>query len=753
MGFTRIADVISSAITRKPSTNQILPDSIPLEGGSSHVLVHPEHKNYLRFSSSAQDFSTYNGFEKEKDIDGSARHAMLPRSLENENGSSSFSKERMSPRNSVIWKKWVRTVVCVICFVLSVALICFGLIYYGNHLSREASRYYVVLDCGSTGTRVYVYESSVEHKNDGSLPFVLRSLPKESQGTSQGGRAYQRMETEPSLDKLVHNVSGLRGALRPLLQWAEEKIPEKAHKDTSLFLYATAGVRRLPDPHSKWLLKNAWLILQNSSFVCRREWVKTITGMEEAYYGWVALNYQMGMLGSIPAKETFGALDLGGSSLQVTFETKKPLQDETSLNLSIGAVNHHLTAYSLSGYGLNDAFDKSVVQLLKKLPGITRENLNNGKLEVKHPCLQTGYKEKYMCSHCASLNQEVGSPLLGEGNRSKGAKAGIAVELIGAPQWKECSALAKITVNLSEWSTSDPGIDCAMQPCALKASLPQPRGQFFAISGFFVVFRFFNLSSEATLDDVLQKGQEFCEKTWQIAKNSVPPQPFIEQYCLRAPYIVSLLREGLHITDRQVVVGSGRITWTLGVALLEAGGALSTGMDIHSYSILHMKMNRTFIFVMAFMSVMFLICALTRVGNGMRRAFRRSYLPLFKSNNTTTSSVLNITSPFKFQRWSPINSGDARMKMPLSPTIAGSQDRPFSMGHGLGGSSVQLMEYSLRPSSGSVSHSYSSGTLGQTHIESSSWNPNRSQMRLQSRRSQSREDLNSSVAEAHLGIV
>ncbi|PIA58943.1 hypothetical protein AQUCO_00400064v1 [Aquilegia coerulea] len=739
MAFTKIADIVSAATSRvtnpraPPSGSSILPPSEGLDHG--YGFAYPEQKNYMRSSSSLQDFSTYRGLDPEKDdFDLRAERSALSRSLDRENGGLSFSKEKLPQGNSIIRRKWFRAITCILGLVLAFSLIFFCVKYFSNHFSQEASRYYVVLDCGSTGTRVYVYESSIDHKKGGTLPIVLRSLPKgQGPSNSQGGRAYQRMETEPGFDKLVHNISGLRGAIGPLLQWAEEKIPKKAHKDTSLFLYATAGVRRLQQSHSKWLLKNAWSILRNSSFTCRREWVKTITGMEEAYFGWVALNYQMGMLGSLPAKPTFGALDLGGSSLQVTFETKELVQDETSLNLSIGAINHHLNAYSLSGYGLNDAFEKSVVHLLKKHPGITDANLINGKLQLKHPCLQTDYKEKYICSQCASLNQEVGSPLIGEGKKSKGAKSGIAIELLGAPQWQECIAVAKVAVNLSEWSKLSPGIDCEMQPCALSASLPRPRGQFFAMSGFFVVFRFFNLSSEATLDDVLQKGQEFCEKPWKIAKNSVSPQPFIEQYCFRAPYIVSLLREGLHITDGQVVIGSGSITWTLGVALLKAGGTSSARMDMHSYSILHLKMKPTVLFLSVFMSLVFLICAISCVSNWMPRFFRRPYLPLFRNSSATTTSVLNIPSPFTFQRWSPINSGDARIKMPLSPTIARSQHRPFSMGHGLGGSSIQLMESSLYPSSGNVSHSYSSGSLGQ--------------MRLQSRRSQSREDLNSSMAD------
>lgn len=102
---------------------------------------------------------------------------------------------------------------------------------------------------------------------------------------------------------------------------------------------------------------------------------------------------------------------------------------------------------------------------------------------------------------------------------------------------------------------------------------------------------------------------------------------------------------------------------------------------------------------------------------------------------------------------------DERIKMPLSPTVAGSRGSPFGLGRGFGDNNggIQLVGSSLYPSSSGVSHSYSSNSLGQVQFDSSGsnmgafWPPNRSQMRLQSRRSQSREDLNSSVVEAHLG--
>ncbi|KAJ4963288.1 hypothetical protein NE237_023227 [Protea cynaroides] len=751
------------------SSASLLPPAGPDSGFST---VHPGQKYNLRPSSSLQDISKYGGLDQEESdfdlvIKKTASRAKLPHPLQRESAGASFSKEKVLPGIPFLRKKWVRGIVALMCLVILFFFIYLSAKYLSTYWSQEASKFYVVLDCGSTGTRVYVYKSSIDHKKDGSLPIILRSLPEGTKRKSiaLSGRAYRRMETEPGFDKLVHNASGLKAVIKPLLQWAEKQIPKRSHKSTSLFLYATAGVRRLQNSDSQWLLDKAWSILRNSSFLCQRDWVKVISGMEEAYYGWIALNYHMGMLGSEPSKVTFGALDLGGSSLQVTFETKEQVKGETGLNINIGAVSHQLSAYSLSGYGLNDAFDKSVVYLLKKLSGISNADLVNGKVELKHPCLQTGYTEKYICSQCASLNQESGSPLMaGSGsplmagrNLGKGGKPGIAVRLVGAPQWEECSALAKVAVNLSEWSDSNPGIDCELQPCALSDSLPRPHGKFYAMSGFFVVFRFFNLSSEATLDDVLEKGQEFCEKTWEVARNSVVAQPFIEQYCFRAPYVVSLLREGLHITDSQVLIGSGSITWTLGVALLEAGGSLSTRIALQSYRILQMKISPTILIVLVIVSLIFLACALSYVGNWIPRFFRRPYLPLFRHNSASATSVLNISSPFRFRRWSPINTGDGRVKMPLSPTIAHSQQKPFSMGHSLGDHSIQLIESSLHPTTSNVSHSYSSGSLGQMQFDNggagSFWAPHRSQMRLQSRRSQSREDLNSSLAEAHIAKV
>ncbi|XP_031495646.1 probable apyrase 7 [Nymphaea colorata] len=693
----------------------------------------------MRLSSSLQDLSTYSNTNIE---DGhcdrasdtcTAHPKFVSADVQREIASSSFSKEKGLPSSLFTSKKWMAITTMLFCIFLFVLSLYICARYFNTFQSPRYSQYSIILDSGSTGTRVYVYEWLPDkNRRHGHLPLSIKSLPKDPQKRPimRNGRAYHRMETEPGFDKLVHNISRLKSAIHPLIQWAEKQVPKGAHRSTPLYLYATAGLRRLPSADSKWLLDNAWKILKGSSFICQRGSVKIISGMEEAYYGWIALNYKMKTLGFGKSKSTFGSLDLGGSSLQVTFETQDILHGRTSLNLSIGEAKHHLSAYSLSGYGLNDAFDKSVVFLLNKHVKSIKKKTND-KIALDHPCLHTGYRERYACRSCAVTDQG-GIPLADRKTIQRKA-SGITVELHGLPDWEGCVSLAKSTVNLSEWFHVTAGMDCSKKPCALTDDLPQPFGQFFAMSGFFVVFKFFNLTSKVSLNDVMLKGHEFCSKTWEVAKNSVAPQPFIEQYCFRAPYIVSLLRDGLHIDDNRISISSGSITWTLGVALTEAGKILSRPTDFQGYSVFPQKFSPAILITIMFISLAVIVALICYTGKGDSRCFHGSYLPL----------ALGL-------------SGDGRVKTPLSPTAAGPEELRFGKSHGLSNANISLIESLPCRSIHGVAHSFSTSSLGQMPLENNGrpvWLPHRSQMRFQSRRTQSREDLSFSFAEAHMGMV
>ena len=139
-----------------------------------------------------------------------------------------------------------------------------------------------------------------------------------------------------------------------------------------------------------------------------------------------------------------------GKQLEVTFEPGEETKGEYAVKFNIGSVEHQLYAYSLPAYGLNDAFEKSVIMLHKKLSERSNEELrffnNQMILQIKHPCLQAGYRQSYHCSKC--YPNQAGSPQNGRRITRKEI-SGTEIELVGDPDWAECQALAKSTVNAS----------------------------------------------------------------------------------------------------------------------------------------------------------------------------------------------------------------------------------------------------------------------------------------------------------------
>ncbi|KAF6137416.1 hypothetical protein GIB67_036453 [Kingdonia uniflora] len=79
----------------------------------------------------------------------------------------------------------------------------------------------------------------------------------------------------------------------------------------------------------------------------------------------IDLEIDMGVAGALQPR-SLQRENWGSSFLKLTFEANEPVKDETSLNTYIGSINHHLSAYSLSSYGLNDAFDKSRPSLMMR---------------------------------------------------------------------------------------------------------------------------------------------------------------------------------------------------------------------------------------------------------------------------------------------------------------------------------------------------------------------------------------------------
>lgn len=197
-------------------------------------------------------------------------------------------------------------------------------VVYLLRLHTSGPDYVLVIDAGSSGTRIYAYTWEESGSEGGGMP-KLTLLPPEAAPNKvprralPSKRAYKRVETEPGLDAFVRDAAGLEHqCLGPLLEWAAAVVPYSAWKHTPVFLFGTAGLRRLNDADQGLVMENARKILSRSGLRFSPSWARILTGTDEGTFGWIALNLMAGSLAGDGSK-TLGMLDLGGSSLEVAF--------------------------------------------------------------------------------------------------------------------------------------------------------------------------------------------------------------------------------------------------------------------------------------------------------------------------------------------------------------------------------------------------------------------------------------------------
>ncbi|KAL5547426.1 hypothetical protein UlMin_002657 [Ulmus minor] len=364
-------------------------------------------------------------------------------------------------------------------FKMSIIFVVVVLLFLGAHLGfqlgkggvvSKGSYFSVVVNCGSTGTRVNVYEWVGISRNERDLPILLHSYPDNLTKSSLWKRSckYHCMQTEPGLYKFVGNSSGVRLSLEPLISWAELIVPLERHSSTPIFVLVDVEVA-----------------VKEHLFSYRKSWIRVLSGKEEAYYGWVALNYK-GRFMNHSRLPTLGLLDLGGSSLQVVMEVDGVKEDTHYVRSKLGFIEHHILAYSLPAFGLNKAFDRTVV-LLSHTEAL--RDSSGGTLELRHPCFGFDFVHNYTCSEKCKSNAKTEYPCF---------------YLVGVPNWDKCKILARAA------PTNSSSLDWSWLTAAE------------------------NYKAKLCLD----RGQHLCSRSWTNSQND----------CFRVPYMASVIEEALYVS-------------------------------------------------------------------------------------------------------------------------------------------------------------------------------------------------------------
>ena len=206
--------------------------------------------------------------------------------------------------------------------------------YDGPPVAGYGTQHALMIDAGSQGTRIHVYEFEsriLSHHEEIVEAVKGRKLSYPTTDTRWTNRK------EPGLDVFgfvldeVEMRNQLEFYLNPLLEFAQEVLANKKDhwSQYPIYLKATGGLRTLPTPYRLRLMEAVRSLFQDKSFnpfFFEEEHARVISGEEEAIYGWTAVNFVKGTLikysqgtGSVLSPNlTYGVLEVSENGLPTT---------------------------------------------------------------------------------------------------------------------------------------------------------------------------------------------------------------------------------------------------------------------------------------------------------------------------------------------------------------------------------------------------------------------------------------------------
>ncbi|CAF1125584.1 unnamed protein product [Rotaria sp. Silwood1] len=219
--------------------------------------------------------------------------------------------------------------------------------------------YVLVLDAGSTGTRLHVYKFHASTDSENGDTFVLKS------------EIFK--EHKPGLSSFADQVHKAEEQINNLLKIADKEVSRFKHRGTPLVLRATAGLRLLNETKQKLLLDAVSNTFNQYGFYRPKMDIAVMNETEEGIDAWLTLVY---LKGEQFYASRIAALDLGGGSTQITYN---PSLSNTSLAEKLNLL---LKAQQPIQPGEINAFRDLINKKKKEMPRI---DVNQADLEEIKP--------------------------------------------------------------------------------------------------------------------------------------------------------------------------------------------------------------------------------------------------------------------------------------------------------------------------------------------------------------------------------
>ena len=210
----------------------------------------------------------------------------------------------------------------------------------------ESAEYALIIDAGSSGSRIHLYQW--QHDDDAPISLIEEiPLGKECKKTEPG-------LVDPLVDDdSCRQSSDIGELLEPLINCARSELDDRVEdpKEIPLYLMATAGMRLCRsenEPRHDEIMGQVRAHLEGTPFDLRD--ASTIEAKEEALYAWVAANYQNLSLRTKTENGTIGILELGGASGQIAFVPLDPKPEDTEV-VHIAGSKYKVYARGYDGVG------------------------------------------------------------------------------------------------------------------------------------------------------------------------------------------------------------------------------------------------------------------------------------------------------------------------------------------------------------------------------------------------------------------
>ena len=408
--------------------------------------------------------------------------------------------------------------------------------------------YSIVIDAGSKGSRLVIFKWQPET----NTPREKIQIP-----VTVGVKA-----VNPGLAASALDPTSVKGPLKELLDFAIDtlKTLKPVYKLIPLYLKATAGLRDLiPTARDAVMDEAIRFIAGYAPFNFNSSHALVISGEEEGAYAWLAVNALKGTLGKDQGDSTYGVIDLGGGSLQLSFVpelTHYVLQNCYPMTLT--DVNmYRLYSKSYLHYGIVEANRRLASNI------ITENILKVDSVStIENPC----YYAKMTFSPDFATSEY---------------KIPISVDMVGTGNFEHCmQELGQLFDKTS--------VKCWVRDCTFDG-VYQPRldnRPFMGIGNIGKILKLVEVPDKSTLKNVRAKGSQICSMSYEQVDQTYPNMPIKmkKNLCFSISYVYVLLTFGLgfRVSDIQDesglmsqiefnnFVGDQKVDWALGAIIWEA---------------------------------------------------------------------------------------------------------------------------------------------------------------------------------------